>query len=89
MNNLPEEDEEEMEAEKVDDAVDTKELKANGAHLSADSETLTNGTNGTGPAKGTNGTGTVNGNSNGFVNGNPIPKVVINRVNGLKTETCI
>ena len=66
MNNLLEEDEEEMEGEKIDATGDKKEIKANGAHLSAEQ--------------------TQNGSSLGR---EPPQNLLINCVNGLKTETCI
>lgn len=73
MNNLLEEDEEELEREKIDVKSDSKrESKANGAHLSSEafseSEPTQNGT-----ALGTE----------------PPPNLLINCVNGLKAETCI
>jgi hypothetical protein len=70
MNNLLEEDEEELESEKVGEVIAEKvtEPKANGAHLSG--ETLLNGDK--------------------SEEDPPVNQVVnSNRVNGLKTETCI
>lgn len=66
MNNLLEEDEEELEGEKIDEANDDKLV--NGAHLSQ-AETALNG--------------------NGVVLNEQPQSHLINRVNGLKTETCI
>lgn len=66
MNNLLEEEEDEMEGEKIDAAGDKKEMKANGAHLSGEQT------------------------KNGSALGKEQPQnLLINCVNGLKTETCI
>lgn len=73
MNNLLEEDEEELEGEKIDDANDSKkESKANGAHLSSEAFSESE------PTK--------NGNVLGM---EPPPNLLINCANGLKPETCI
>jgi hypothetical protein len=69
MNNLPEEDEEELESEKVsEELTEKKESNANGAHLS--SEIF------------------FNDDKN---EKDPPANLIVNnnRVNGLKTETCI
>lgn len=67
MNNLLEEDEDDMEGEKIDAVGNKKEVKANGANLSAEQ--------------------TKNGSALGK---EPPPQnLLINCVNGLKTETCI
>lgn len=76
MNNLPEEDEteeEEQPGDKISDVNDKNELKANGAHLSAevffDDQKNLNGMAGVGET--------------------PPQNLIISRVNGFKTETCI
>lgn len=73
MNNLLEEDEDELEGEKIDDSLDSKkESKANGAHLSteafSESEPTQNGT---------------------FHGMEQPPILLINCSNRVKTETCI